>query len=132
MGICPVRFDQSGQSSHFNELQNPFCLGFVRGMTQTRYFTFFDTEVLQVVFSIYHYILERRVSRPSPLEPIDIVDLQQAFKRVLQSGLASLPEDGRDEAFIGVDRPGSPAYEIEQLAHNDERAIDFRNRLRTW
>ncbi len=81
---------------------------------------------------MYHYVLQQRISQPSPLEPIDLIELQQAFKRVIQSGLAALPENGLDEESLGVDRPGSPAYAIEKLAHDDERAIDYRNRLRTW
>ena len=53
-----------------------------------------------------------------------------AFKRILQSGLADLPEYGYDEEDVG--RPGSPDEELVQLDYNDPRAVDFRNYLRTW
>lgn len=86
----------------------------------------------QVLFSVFHFVLTRQVSWPAPSSPANMQDLQDAFKRVLQSGLASLPEDGGDVESAGPDRPGSPAEIIEKLAIDDPRAIDYRHRLRTW
>ncbi|KAI0053581.1 hypothetical protein FA95DRAFT_1552065 [Auriscalpium vulgare] len=92
----------------------------------------FGIALVEVFFSVYHYNIARFVSRPSPIGPGDVVELQAAFKRVLQAGLANLPEQGFDEEVLDVDRPGSPAENIEKLDANDPRAIDFRNSLRTW
>ena len=58
--------------------------------------------------------------------------MQRAFKRVLQSGLVALPEDGGDEEYYSKPRAASPDAVIEQLDQNDWRAIDYRNRMRTW
>ncbi|THG99314.1 hypothetical protein EW026_g3004 [Hermanssonia centrifuga] len=60
----------------------------------------------------------------------DLRELQAAFKRVLQAGLADLPEHGYDEEDVG--RPGSPEEDIIALDFTDPRAMDFRNYLRTW
>ena len=49
--------------------------------------------------------------------------------RMLRTGLSHLPDSGDDEESK---RPGSPAEDIVQLDHDDPRAIEFRNRLRTW
>jgi hypothetical protein len=61
-----------------------------------------------------------------------MVELQTAFMRVLKAGLASLPEDGFDEETLATERPGSPAETIEQLEHDDPRAVEFRDVLRNW
>lgn len=89
---------------------------------------------IQVFFSVYHYNLAQFVSGPSPIQPSNIVDLQSAFRRVLQSGLAGLPEDGPydTETLLGFDHPGSPAEFIASLAFDDPRAVDFRSYMRTW
>ncbi|KAI0796702.1 hypothetical protein C8Q75DRAFT_710801 [Abortiporus biennis] len=84
----------------------------------------------EVFFSVYHYRLTRFISGPPANGPGNIAELQPAFKRVLQSGLGFLLEDGSDEEE-GI-RPGSPAEEITKLDVNDPRAVDFRNYLRTW
>ena len=81
---------------------------------------------------MYHYNLTAFISGPSPNGPGDLRELRAVFHRVLQSGLASLPEDGFDEESLDVDRPGSPAESITALEFDDPRAIDFRNYLRTW
>lgn len=88
---------------------------------------------IQVFFSVYHYHLAKLVSGPSPIPPGNVVDLQAAFHRVLQSGLAGLQEDGpyHDET-LDFDHPGSPAEFITALAFDDPRAADFRSYLRTW
>lgn len=57
--------------------------------------------------------------------------MQVAFTRVLKAGLANLPNDGFDEESLDSERPGSPAEAITQLEHDDPRAIDFRNALRS-
>lgn len=85
-----------------------------------------------MLFSIYYFYLTRKISGPSPISPADVIELQQAFKRILQSGLIPLPEDGGDEKYYSSDRPGSPEAVIVKLDKDDARAIDFRNRLRTW
>lgn len=84
----------------------------------------------QVFFSVYHYRLARYISALSPNGHGNLTELRAALKRVLQAGLAFLPEDGPDEEE--GNRPGSPAEVITQLDKNDPRAIDFRNYIRTW
>jgi len=84
---------------------------------------------LQALFSIYHFYLSRIVSRHEAHGTEDLREIQAAFKRLLQSGLANLPEDGGDEESL---RAGSPKEDIIQLEPNDPRAIDFRNAMRSW
>lgn len=81
-------------------------------------------------FSVYHYHLARSVAGPPPNDTDNFNELQAAFRRVLQSGLADLPEYGYDEEDVG--RPGSPEEDIITLERDDPRAVDFRNYLRTW
>lgn len=88
--------------------------------------------LLQVFFSVYHYNLATFIGRPHSLPPNKLSDLQKVFTRVLQSGLADLPEDGFDEETLDSERPGSPAEQIITLQRDDPRAVDFRNYLRTW
>ncbi|KAI5124921.1 hypothetical protein M0805_007349 [Coniferiporia weirii] len=92
----------------------------------------FVIALCEVMFSIYYYALTRQISGPSPNPPTNLAELQDAFQRVLQSGLTSVAEDGGNEEYKGVDRSGSPAAVVERLECHEERAIDFRNRLRTW
>ncbi|EPQ59444.1 hypothetical protein GLOTRDRAFT_109691 [Gloeophyllum trabeum ATCC 11539] len=92
----------------------------------------FGAAVCEAFFSIYYYQLSRYVSGPSPLPAGNLVELQAAFSRVLQAGLASLPEDGFDEETLEDERPGSPAEALTKLEYSDPRAIDFRNCLRIW
>ncbi|KAI0940003.1 hypothetical protein AcV5_001226 [Taiwanofungus camphoratus] len=82
--------------------------------------------------SVYHYNLARFIAGPHSLPPSNLIELQAAFKRVLQAGLANLPEEGFDEESLDVDRPGSPDETITTLQYDDPRAVDFRNYLRTW
>ncbi|EJD01104.1 uncharacterized protein FOMMEDRAFT_125748 [Fomitiporia mediterranea MF3/22] len=98
----------------------------------TTEFSVFTLAVCEVAFSVYYYLLIRKISGPSTITPADVFELQQAFRRVLQSGLIPLPEDGGDEEYNATDRPGSPDAVIEKLKRDDSRAIDFRDRLRTW
>lgn len=86
--------------------------------------------LMQVFFSVYHYHLARCVRRRPADGQVNLTELQGTFKRVLQSGLADLPEYGYDEEDVG--RPGSPEEDIITLERNDPRAVDFRNYLRTW
>ena len=83
---------------------------------------------------MYHYNLASFISGPSPNGPGNLHELRKAFHRVLQAGLASLPEDGYDvdEETLDVDRPASPQEALTVLEFHDPRAIDFRNTLRTW
>ncbi|KAI0702899.1 hypothetical protein BC835DRAFT_1320187 [Cytidiella melzeri] len=84
----------------------------------------------EVFFSVYHWQLARHISGPCTRGPGNLTELQASFKRILQSGLACLPEHGYDEEDVG--RPGSPEEEIVTLPFSDPRAIDFRNYVRTW
>lgn len=88
---------------------------------------------IQVFFSVYQYHLAEFISGLSPIQPSSMVDLQTAFRRVLQSGLASLPEGGPyDVETLDFDHPGSPAEFITNLVFDDPRAVDFRSYMRTW
>jgi len=94
--------------------------------------TLFTLALCEVFFSIYYYNLSRYISGPSPHGPGNLVELQAAYTRVLKAGLASFPEDGFDEESLDVNRPGSPEEDIIRFKHDDPRAADFRNVLRTW
>ncbi|KAL0949481.1 hypothetical protein HGRIS_009534 [Hohenbuehelia grisea] len=93
---------------------------------------FFIVTLAEVFFSVYHYQLARFVAAQPPLPPGALHELRIAHSRVLKSGLASLPEDGFDEETTDSSRPCSPAEDITQLTHDDPRAVDFREVLRTW
>ncbi|CAL1700757.1 unnamed protein product [Somion occarium] len=90
----------------------------------------FAWALCEVFFSVYLYSLARLISGSSPHGPASLIELQSAFKRSLQAGLAFLPEDGSDEE--GGVRPGSPTEDIIALDFDDPRAVDFRNYMRTW
>jgi len=92
----------------------------------------FVVALCEAAFSIYHWHLAQKVQKPWSYGPGNVPELQIAFTRVLKAGLANLPEDGFDEESLDSERPGSPAEAIIQLEHDDPRAIDFRNVLRTW
>jgi len=92
----------------------------------------FAAALCEVFFSVYHYNLATFISGPHSLPPNKLSELQKAFTRVLQSGLADLPEEGFDEETLDAERPGSPAEDIITLQYDDPRAVDFRNYLRTW
>jgi hypothetical protein len=86
----------------------------------------------QVLFSIYHYSLTKRVSGPSPYSARNIEELQTAFKRVLRAGLYDYSEDDISKETSDITRPGGHAETIEKLEYDNPRAVDFRNMLRTW
>ncbi|CAL1707594.1 unnamed protein product [Somion occarium] len=90
----------------------------------------FAWALCEVIFSVYLYGLARLVSRPHSHGPISLTELQCAFKRSLQAGLASLPKEGSEEEDGG--RPSSPTEDIVALEFDDPRAVDFRNYMRTW
>ncbi|KAF8639790.1 hypothetical protein AX17_001049 [Amanita inopinata Kibby_2008] len=94
--------------------------------------TFLAIAILEVLFSIYHHRLASRVSHLNASSHDDLLEIQRAFRRLLKTGLANLPEDGGDEESLCISRPGSPDEAITQLEPTDPRAIDFRNSLRTW
>ncbi|KAJ3882897.1 hypothetical protein F5051DRAFT_343702 [Lentinula edodes] len=94
--------------------------------------TFFAIALSEVIFSIYHFHLTRRLSVPSDNGHGSIPEIQIAFERILKAGLANLPSNGYDEETLDEERPGSPEEDIVQLEQDDHRAIDFRNTLRTW
>ena len=85
-----------------------------------------------MLFSIYYYILYEFVDGPCPIPPANPEDLVLVFKRIVQTGLSGLSEDGNDEETLDVSRPGSPAETIERLSPTDPRAIDFQNQFRNW
>ncbi|KAF8913969.1 hypothetical protein CPB84DRAFT_1758047 [Gymnopilus junonius] len=86
----------------------------------------------ELLFSLYHLHLARRISGPSPCGPGDPHEIQLAFLRMLKSGLSNFPEDGGDVETPFINRPSSPAEIITQLELHDPRAIDFRHCMRTW
>ncbi|EKM59225.1 uncharacterized protein PHACADRAFT_249515 [Phanerochaete carnosa HHB-10118-sp] len=90
----------------------------------------FAIGLVEVFFSVYHYHLSRCITEAGPNGAGSISELQAAFKRVLQSGMADLPEYGYDEEDVG--RPGSPEEDLIALERDDSRAVDFRDYLRTW
>ncbi|KAJ4478210.1 hypothetical protein J3R30DRAFT_3333115 [Lentinula aciculospora] len=92
----------------------------------------FAVAFLEVLFSVYHFHLTRQLSGPPPNGHGSISEIQVAFERILKAGLANLPPDGYDEETLDNERPGSPEEDIVQLEHDDHRAMDFRNTLRTW
>ncbi|KDQ56378.1 hypothetical protein JAAARDRAFT_36545 [Jaapia argillacea MUCL 33604] len=92
----------------------------------------FAAALCEVFFSIHQLQLARFVSTTPPKPPGNLLEIQAAFSRILQCGLASLPEDGFDEETLDDERPGSPAEHLTQLEPSDPRAIDFRNSLRAW
>jgi hypothetical protein len=81
----------------------------------------------QVLFSLHHYLLARRVSGPSPYGPGNLGELRIAFMRVLRAGFSDQPENGSLPM-----KPHAKSHLIEQLEYDDPRAVDFRNVLRTW
>lgn len=85
-----------------------------------------------MLFSVYHYVLYKFVDGPCPIPPGNPEELILAFKRIAQSGLTGLPNDGNDEETLDVSRPGSPAENIEKISRTDPRAIDFQNQFRNW
>ncbi|THH10106.1 hypothetical protein EW145_g1537 [Phellinidium pouzarii] len=91
-----------------------------------------STPIPKVLFSIYHSVLVRRISGPSPITNADHIELQKAFRRILQSGLGFIYEDSEDGGNEGADRSSSPAAAIVRLERYEERAVDFRNWMRTW
>ncbi|KAF9791307.1 hypothetical protein BJ322DRAFT_1017837 [Thelephora terrestris] len=73
-------------------------------------------------------ITAKIVSGPSPIQPPGVIELQDAFHRVLQSGLASLPEDGPYDAETpDFNHPGTTTELITNLAFDHSRAVDFRS-----
>lgn len=86
------------------------------------------TDYAQVFFSVYHFQLVRSISGPAPKGPSNLSELQTAFDRVLRAGLA----DGASASAPPCDGAPATAAPLEELAHDDPRAIDFRNALRPW
>ncbi|QRW02217.1 alpha/beta hydrolase family protein [Ceratobasidium sp. AG-Ba] len=90
---------------------------------------------IETIFCIYHLIVAQRLrAKPSVLPQYDLHHLRNLFTRILQTGLApAYPDDDGDiEDEAAGDRPGSPAEAIDRLEWDDPRAVDFRQRLRTW
>ncbi|KDQ53188.1 hypothetical protein JAAARDRAFT_183518 [Jaapia argillacea MUCL 33604] len=95
----------------------------------------FVVALCEIIFSLYHSRLARRVSEVVPNPRTQLVELQSTFSRVLQTGLVSLPDDGYDHLTLTHPSQGS-TQRIElhtmKLNFEDPRAVDFRNYLRTW
>ncbi|KAH7343243.1 hypothetical protein B0J17DRAFT_565143 [Rhizoctonia solani] len=90
---------------------------------------------VETLFCIYHTIIARNLRRRSSVLPqYELHYLRNLFTRILQTGLAPLYRDGDDdiEDDAAGSRPGSPAESIDKLEWDDPRAVDFRERLRTW
>ncbi|KAF7301736.1 hypothetical protein MIND_00739200 [Mycena indigotica] len=87
----------------------------------------FALAACEAIFSVYHWHLSRLASQPWRHGTGSLAQLQLSYNRVLQCGLANLPEDGSESH-----RPASPTYPITQLEWDDPRAVDFRHTLRTW
>ncbi|KAJ3987296.1 hypothetical protein F5890DRAFT_1631901 [Lentinula detonsa] len=94
--------------------------------------TLFVVALSEVIFSVHHLHLTRQLSSPPNTGHGSIPEIQVAFQRILKAGLAHLSPDDYDEETLDEERPGSPEEDIVQLEHDDHRAIDFRNTLRTW
>ncbi|KAB5592081.1 Alpha/beta hydrolase family protein [Ceratobasidium theobromae] len=91
--------------------------------------------VFETLFCIYHTIIARNLRRkPSALPQYELHHLRSLFTRILQTGLAPHYPDADDdiEDDTAGSRPGSPAESIDKLEWDDPRAVDFRQRLRTW
>lgn len=103
----------------------------------------------EVIFSAYYRLLIYRVDTKLPdAHTIELDILRNAFKRVLQAGMASLPLNTEKEPFTGqvvserdqhvaeyesVSRLNKLAmYPIESLQFDDPRAVDYREYMRTW
>ncbi|KZT62135.1 hypothetical protein CALCODRAFT_505727 [Calocera cornea HHB12733] len=84
--------------------------------------------VVEAVFSIYHAHLARSIQTLRPVTPDDLVTLRRIFLRVLQAGLQPAPALAQGD----MARPESPMEHVERLEADDPRAVDFRNRIRTW
>ncbi|KZW04256.1 hypothetical protein EXIGLDRAFT_709620 [Exidia glandulosa HHB12029] len=83
----------------------------------------------EVLFSLYHYKLYRSVAEVPAPAPVDIHLLRTCLTRVLEAGMVSASSSGDEKAAtVAVD----PMAIFEPLAADDPRAVDFRDRLRTW
>ncbi|KAL7413145.1 hypothetical protein BDY24DRAFT_390719 [Mrakia frigida] len=104
---------------------------------------------LEVLFSLIHLYLAYRIQPVTPPLTADPAQLRQIFLRVLQANLqranhelvseddelSSLPEENLEEVLEEVEgaldiKHGGKG--IERLEEDDERAVAFRERLRTW
>src|SRR5882724_93826 len=54
--------------------------------------------VLELIFTLYHSVLVRRVAVTQPRPPSELNVLQAAFTRVLKAGMANLPDTDHDAA----------------------------------
>ena len=103
--------------------------------------------VFEVVFSILHYTLARRVNAAPPRLPKELHLLQAAVLRVVKAGLANFPryterpshhgdtshDEEQDAKERGsVPRHGSPDESVVRLDFHDPRAQDFRGYMSTW
>ncbi|KZO94903.1 hypothetical protein CALVIDRAFT_538666 [Calocera viscosa TUFC12733] len=96
--------------------------------------------VVEAIFSIYHAHLARSIQPLRPSTPDDLATLRLMYLRVLQAGLSPAPASASDPATAAPDalaqgdmaRPDSPMEHVERLKEDDPRAVDFRDRIRTW
>ncbi|KAF4602046.1 hypothetical protein EYR40_005247 [Pleurotus pulmonarius] len=94
--------------------------------------TVFTVALCEVFFSVYHHNLSRYVASTPPHPPGNPEEVRAAYTRAVKAGLFVFPEDAFDGENLDVSRPGSPAEDIVQLEHDDSRAEEYRNVLRTW
>ena len=81
---------------------------------------------------MYYTVRTNQVSAPAPNSPNDVSIAKDALRRAMKAGMSASTDGDTSTAMIGVDRPASPEEETIQLEHDDPRAIDFRNCVRTW
>ena len=55
-----------------------------------------------------------------------------AFKRIVQTGLANIPDGIDNQETLDIPHLANPAESMKKLSPTDPRAIDFQNQLRNW
>lgn len=82
----------------------------------------------EVAFSVYHYRLYTSIAGTPAPTPVDIHLLRKCLSRVLEAGLTQVVAAPDDKTAAAPD----PMAIFEPLRFDDPRAVDFRDRLRTW
>lgn len=88
--------------------------------------------LLEVIFSVYHYALARRVTTTAPIPPTDIHLLHGAFSRVMKVGFPSHDKEHDAKELSSLSPLDSPCKTITKLDYNDPLAQEFREYMRTW
>lgn len=93
----------------------------------------------QVLFSIYYFYLARAIQPPSLPKTSD----PSLFIRILMTGLRDSDADPAEDDAVSIaedveiedlieDMVNLDSVSLEKLDADDERAVTFRERLRTW